>query len=140
MITDKEVINEARRRLQSYTTINKYTKQWESKIEELHTKINSVASGSPKKLPEGNSDDIDWRSPLFDDIEKYKKMIRANEMFIEPILKFVFKLDAGDRDIINRLYLIERKPTYKQVCKEFNYTREGLRDRVEWMILNYWEY
>lgn len=140
MITDKEHVNDVRRKLQSYTTFVKQVEAWNLKIEELDTKINSVASGSPKKLPEGTSEDNDWRSPLYEEIDKYKKLILINYVIIELIADFFDRLEVNDQNIILLLYLGEKKMSEKQVASLCGYTRSGLQKRVSKLIMEYWEY
>lgn len=140
IITDQEFVNDVKRKLESYTLYVKQIEQWSLEVYALETKINKVAGGSPKKLPEGNCNDEDWRSPLFEDIEKYKKFITINETIIQLIHNFMRRLDTTEKEIINKLFLVNIPKTYTELSGEYDYSRQGLQKKVDTMILKKWDY
>lgn len=138
----KEVdVNGVRYRLMQYTSLIKDIDRWKLKIIELETKIDSVASGSPKKLPEEQRKDVDWRSPLFDDIAKYEALIKTNEALIKLVHDFVYHLpEERDKNIINDLYLNNLSLTQVEVADKYGYSRRGLQKRISVLIKQYWKY
>lgn len=141
MITDKEYVNEVRRKLQSYTTFKKQIKEWEGKIEHLEDIVNGVPTGSPKPLPDSTAEyDQHWRTPFYDQINRYKRIIYINQIMIILISEFVLKLESNDQKIISLLYLSDKKLSEQEVASACGYTRSGIQKRVAKLIMDYWEY
>lgn len=139
-MTDKEIVIDVKHRLNCYQFYTKQVIGWQLETEARETKINGVASGSPKKLPEGNSDDEDWRSPLFDEIAELERRISANKLILDQIETFIAKLEEGDKIIFDKLYLQVNKRSQRDVGVQHGYTRRGLQDRIDRLITEYWEY
>ncbi len=138
----KEVdVTGVRYRLMQYTRFKNDVEKWEDQILDLRTRINKVASGSPKKLPEGGEVDSHWRSALFDEIDNCEKLIAGTQAMIDIIEDFVRCLpEERDQNIFNDLYLNGLGLTQEEVGKKYNYSRRGLQDRINSLIRTYWKY
>lgn len=139
-MTDKAMINDVKHKLSCYQFYLRQIFGWNLEIEAREAQINGVASGSPKKLPEGNSPDDDWRSPLFEEITELERRINATTLIIEQVDSFVDKLENDDKIIIGKLYLWTKNYSHRVVGEQHGYSREGIRDRTSKIIRDYWEY
>ena len=138
----KEVdVTGVRYRLMQYTRFKNDVEKWEDQILDLRTRINKVASRSPKKLPEGGEVDAHWRSDLFDEIENCQKLIAGTQAMIDIIEDFVRCLpEERDQNIFNDLYLNGLGLTQEDVGDKYGYTRNGLQKRVNKLIKRHWKY
>lgn len=99
--------------------------------------IMKKTGGSFARVPENNEHNPHKNSVLYDKLILIESEIDSNCLRIEKVEKFLKSLDLNEKELIVKLHL-KRTHTYSQLAKQLNYSREGLRDKVNSIIVKNW--
>lgn len=131
-------VNYVKSELNNYHHMQNKAIQLNFKADELWTRIDRV-SGGIAKIPSNNDFDSNWRSPLFEEVEKIEAEIDMLLLRCDKVNRFLDKLDNADRDIIWNLHVSKNdKRRYSDYCQEVYMSKITLFRHVERLILKYW--
>ena len=139
-MTDKELKEDVKMKLRMY---NPYTKRIRQCMLEIETRIERMkkTQGSFVKAPDGSHElDIHKNTPLWEEIYKFEEDIQNFSITIDQVNNFLSKLNDNQRTIVKSLYMAENKVTQKELADKHTYSREGLRNKVDRLIVKYWKY
>lgn len=138
-MTNKEILSDVKTKLKMYKPYIRKIKQCMEEIESLEARIFKIG-GSFVKMPDGtNTPNIHKNSPLWREIEEWENEIKKYSLTIDQVNNFLNRLTLEEKEIIDSLF-IKNNYTQEKLGQEKSYSREGMRDRVDRLIIKLWKY
>ena len=137
---DRQKVNYVKAELNNYYHMNDRMCQYNLLAYDLQARINKVTSGSPAKIPVGKTEyNPNWRSPLFEELEKIETKIDMLAFRRRQVEEFMQRLSGQDREIITNLHISKNdKKEYRNYCYEVNMSVSTLQRYVNRLILDRW--